>query len=563
MAESRERADVTDTSVPSNKQWTRAHGWFLTAVLASVLPAALVLLLPSGAMAQDKIDDEEKMPESQVGSVSDAAEPDSEGAGLGLSAIPPVEFSGYGDLAEGYSTNSQGTAGSAGKDDTFTRGRIGFDLRYVKPRLTANLSYSLTGTYWSKFHRQNHLTNRLNLASRLIAIPDMLFVSANAFAAPADLTRLGPSSASGEPISRFNSRDTYGYSVRPQFVLQFKDYLKNSLTVSHSAVFFVRPSTDPTAPPPPIAPARDALTTSVMDELSSGSNFDRVKFSVIGSYTQSSQSVRSQRVAEALGNISYAVTRFLKVFGTGGYSDFKSSQKLAKDLSGPTGLGGVTLSDGPDFELTAEAGVQNNFPTYMGSLRWVISPLTRIVARATDSITTPQGDILSRLAQMGGGDFTNIGTGLGAGGNTPLSPGGLALDNSIYRIRSIDASLVHTGESTTYTASLFANERDRLDVTPGTVVLPRTSVYGVRTAASHKLGANLTATASATYSLGNEFGGHDRVFYGDAGLNYRLSETIDLYLTDHYTHRESKNLVGFSNAPVSEDQVIVGIRAHF
>ena len=494
----------------------------------------------------------------------EAATPDTQGEGLNLPAVPPVVFSGFADLAEGYSTNAQGFGGGGGsRDDTFTRGRIGFDLRYDKPRLTANLSYSLTGTYWSKNHRQNHLTNRLNLASKLTAIPDMLFITANAFAATADLTRLGPSSASGEPISRFNSRDTYGYLVRPQFLLQFKDYLKNSLSVSHSAVFFVRPATDPTAPPPPIAPAQNALSTSIMNELSSGSNFDRLHFSVIGSYTQSSQSVRSQRTEEGLVNISYAATHFLKVFGTGGYSDFKSSQKLAKNLSGPTGLGGITLTNGPTFELTAEAGIQNNFPTYMGSLRWEISPLTRIVAKATDAITTPQGDILSRLAQMGGGDFTNIGTGLGAGGNTPLSPGGLALDNSIFRIRSLDASLVHSDDFSTYTASVFANERDRLDVAPGTKLLPRTSVYGARAAASHKLGVNLTATMSATYSLGNEFGGHDRVFYGDAGLNYRLSEAIDLYLTDHYTHRESKNLLGFSNAPVSEDQIILGIRAHF
>ena len=496
----------------------------------------------------------------------DTATPDTQGEALGQTVLPPVVFSGFADLAEGYSTNAQGSGGGGSKDDTFTRGRIGFDLRYDKPRLTANASYSLTGTYWSKNHRQNHLTNRLNLASRLTVVPDMLFVSANAFAAPADLTRAGPSSASGEPISRFNSRDTYGYVVRPEFVLQFKDYLKNTLTASQSAVFFVRPATDPTLPPPPIAPARDAVSTSVMDQLSSGSNFDRLHFSAIGSYTQSSQSVRTQSVAEGVGNITYAVTHFLKVFGTGGYSDFKSSQKLAKDLSGPTGLAGVTVNDGPNFELTAEAGIQNNFPTYMGSLRWVISPLTHFVASATDGITTPQGDILSRLGQMGAsgsGGFGNIGTGLGAGGSTPFSPGGLALDNSIYRIRSINASLVHSDDFTTYTASVFANERDRLDVTPGTKVLPRTSVYGARAAASHQLGVNLTANVSATYSLGNEFGGHDRVFYGDAGLNYRLSEMIDLYLTDHYSHRESKNLLGFSNVPVSEDQIILGIRAHF
>ena len=487
---------------------------------------------------------------------------------LGQLPLPPIVFTGFADLAEGYSTNSHAGSGTGGKGDSFSRGRIGFDFDYNKPRLTANVSYSLTGTYWSKFHRQNHLTNRLNLTSRAVVVPDMLFVTANAFAAPADLTRAGPLSTSGEPISRYNSRDTYGYVVRPEFVLSYLDYLKNTLSASQGAVFFVRPSTDPAAPPPPINPALDSYYTTVTDELASGTYFEQLRFSVVGSYSQDSQSVRTQRDAQGLANISYAATRFLKVFGVGGYSDFKSSQPLAKDLSGPTALGGVTLSNTPEFVLTLEAGTQNNFPTYMGSLRWVISPLTQLVGNATDSITTPQGDMLARLTNMsgyGGGNFGDTGTGLGTGaggGYSPYDPGGLALDNSIYHMRSIQLSLVHTDERTTYSGGLFGSERDRLDLAPGSR-LPRTSVYGARLAVTQQIGTDWSAQLSANYSLGNEFGGHDRVFSGDARVNYHLTEAIDLYLSNGYTRRDSRNLLGFSNAPAEEDQIILGINARF
>jgi len=492
--------------------------------------------------------------------------------------VPPLQIGGYLDLAVGYSTNAQGGPSGTSSNDSFMRGTVGGYLQYIKPRLSANLAYSLTGVYWAKFHRQNHLSNRLNLTSHFVAIPDMLVVKANAYAAPADLTRAGAVSASGEPISQFNTRDTYGYFVQPDFMLRFKDYLISTLSAGHGGVFFVRPgTTDTTLPPPPITPARDAYSTILTEEVGSGTYFERLHFSVIGSYAQFSQMVRSQRTEEVAANLSYAVTRYLKVFGIGGYDDFKSTQTLARDLSGPTGLGGVTFGEGPEFTATVEAGTQHNMPTYMGSVRWIITPLTQFIAEATDTINTPQGDILANLARQGVTNFgnfsssglygfgsNNIDSGMGVGpisGFSPIGSNGLALDNGIYRLRALQANLSHKADRTTITLGAFADERDRLDVTPGSV-LPRTSIYGLRASASHQLNQYLTATATTSYSIANEFGGHDRVFYISVMGNYRLTEHIDLYLTNHYSHRESKSLVGFVNAPVSEDQIILGLRAH-
>jgi hypothetical protein len=520
----------------------------------------LATALPSGAMAQDT-----NAPSASPSPDTGATNGDES---LNLPAVPPVELRAFVDLAQGYSTNAQAGGSGGGEGDTFTRGRVGVNFHYDKPRLFADLGYILTGSYWAKFHKLNHLSNRLNLASRLIAIPDMLFISANAFASPADLTRPGARSASGEPISRYNTRDTYGYMVRPEFILHFKDYLTNTLSGSQGGVFFVTPSTSTTSPPPPIVPAQNSLSTSVSDQLASGSYFERLRFELLGSYSQFSETVRTQRETQGLLSLYYSVTRYLTIFGSGGYSDFRSTQHLAKDLSGPTGIGGITLSDTPDFVLTLEAGTQNNFPTYLGMLHWSISPLTHLIINATNGINTPQGEILARLSQTGSygdGNFNDMGTGLGTvptNGYAPFPPGGLALDNSLNRVQSIEGNLVHTDEINTFTVGAFANARDRLDVPPGQPIT-RTSVYGFRGAASRKLGTDTTATLSATYSLGNEFGGHDRVFYGDAHINHRLSETLDLYLTNHYTRRDSKNQTGFTSTAVSEDQVILGIRANF
>ncbi len=542
------------------------HGLLAAALFASALPSYAL------AQGSDTPPSAANAPSGAASDIDTAAGDE----GLGALPLPPVTFSAFADLAQGYSTNSQGRSGGS-DGDTFTRGRVGFLLHYDKQRLQADASYNLTGEYWSKFHNLNHLSQRLALDSRLTGIPEMLFVSANAFAAPTELTRVGALSAGGEPISRYNTSDTYGYSVRPEFLLRFDDYATSSLLASHGGVFFVRPSTDTTGTPPPITPAQNAYSTTVMEQVTSGTYFDRLQWSLTGSYGQFSQTTRTERQEEGLANLTYALTRPFKVFAIGGYSEYKSTVALTKNLSGPTALGGFSYTLGTDFYVTAEAGTQHNFPTYMGSARWSITPLTMFVAQATDEITTPQGDILNQLGQMGAlgggaggsdafGGYGNIGGGLGLGsfgGFSPYGSHGLSLDNSIYRIRNVDGSLIHTADRMQYTLSLFGTERDRLDVVTNPQYPARTSVYGVRGAVSRKFSEYLSGMVAAAYSRGNEFGGRDQIVSADANLTYHLSETIDLYLTDHFVHRQSTNLIGAPNGPLTDDQVLIGIRARF
>jgi uncharacterized protein (PEP-CTERM system associated) len=515
-------------------------GWWLAAVMVCVLPAAAA---DTAALPAEVPTDAAWGPDGIIG-------------------LPPLTWNVFAEIAEGYSTNARG----GDRDDAFTRGSVGGALHYDHPRLSADASYSLSGQYWYKYHDLNHLSQHLNLASQLIAVPEMLVVRANAFATPANLTRVGEISANGEAVSRYNTRDTYGYMVSPQFRLRFQDYVTASTTASHGGVFFVQPATDTTGTAPPIDPARNSLSTTISQEFSSGSWFERLRWNAIGSYAQYSQSVQTERQTEGMGTLNYAVEREFKVFVIGGYSDFKSTKVLARDVSGPTALGGVTYNPSPDLTVTVEGGSQHNFASYMGSVRWMISPMTQFIADATDGISTPQGDILGRLGNMGAtgyGSFGGLGTSLGSSyGYNPVGSNGLALDNSINRSRSVQVSLVHTDDRMRYTLSAYGTERDRLDVAPGTATLPRSSVYGVRAVVSRTFSAEMTGEISAGWSRADEFSGRDDIYSADLRLNYRLSEHLDLYLTNHVVHRDSANLVGVPNTPLTEDQVLIGIRAH-
>lgn len=479
------------------------------------------------------------------------------------SVLRPFALTAFADLAEGYSSNAGGGEG----DDSFSRGRVGFDLDYRRPRLQADASYVLTGQYWSRLHRFNHLSHRLNLTSRTVVVPDMLLVNANAFAAPAELTRVGQLSAGGEPLSRYNSRDTFGYSLTPQVSLRFQDYVNSNFSAAHGGVFFVKPSSGDSGTPPPVQPAENSLSTTISEQLSSGSWFGRLFWSASGSYGQYSQTSRTQRQVEGLGNLTYALSRQWKVFAIGGYSDYHSTAALNRDLSGPTAMGGVTFNEGAAFQLTVQAGSQHNMASYTGSLSWELSPLTAVIGEVTDGISTPQGDILGRLSGMngyGGGSYSSNGSGLGSSGlsgYSPLPPGGLSLDNNIYRMRRAEFSAVHTDDRMRYTVSLFGTERDRLDGAPAAGISPRSSSYGISASALRNLNARMTAMVGFSWSRGNEFGGHDNIVSADAQVTYRLSQHIDFYLTNHFLHRASAKLVDVPNGPQTEDQVILGIRA--
>lgn len=488
---------------------------------------------------------------------------------------PALQLAGALDLSEGYTTNAGGQQGtSIGKPDTFTRGGIGFGLHYAGAMLTSDLHYTLTGDYYSRFHRLDQLINRLNFTSRAEIVQDHLFLNLTAFATPTALSRVGAISANESSVSNINNRNTYGYIAEPQFAFHIGDYAVSQASVSEGGVFFQTPSTANTGPPLPITPARNSTLTDATEKISSGTFFGRLQWDLTGSYTKMRQTTQSEERDEGTVDAAYALNRVVTLLATAGYERYRASIALTQSLSGPVALSGVKFAYGPTFNVTAEAGVRNRFPAYIGSLHWDITAMSSVEGSLTDSISTPQGNILSNLSTLAASAegafsdsqsyywqtqeqalFPQFAT------SSPISLNGLALDNSINHERQARLALLHQGERTQFGLSFFGNDRERVSVS--TSMLPRKSwVYGARFNVTRKMREDLTGHAGVSYSYANEFGGHDRILNADAGLTYVLGENFDCFLTGRYLHRESRGQV-VTNVPLSEVVAIVGIRTTF
>lgn len=500
------------------------------------------------------------------------------GGGAGPSLLPtngpsllPPEYQVLLNLEEGYTSNAGGSPG-AGQGDEFTRLNLNFGYLFDSSRLTADAHYMFTGDYYVDHHNLDQIQNHLNLFAKGIVVPDTLQVLFAGFASPLNISRLGAVSAGPESASNSNVRNVYGYNIEPDYHVRFKDYADSDLVVKQGGVFFTSTGLGNTGTSSPTAPPNNALSTNVTEELKSGTYFDRIKWKIEGFDTESSQTTQSESQRQGTAQITYELTRSLGIVGTGGYGTFSASIPLNKDLDGPIGMGGFEVTTGPTFHLIAQAGTQNNFFSYTGSLNWQLGAFTTVVGSATDQLMTPADELLGNLAQLAttlNGDFFNPETQAPGSDLFDQSPdsnftppesfGGLGLDNSIYRMRQYALSVAEIDERMSYQFEVLGNVRDRLNIIanqPDT----RTSLFGVLAAVRRKIWPNLEGGLSAEYSTAEEYGGNDQLANGSANLTYLLSENMEVFFIGRYLRRLSANQsAAVGGYPLTDIQAIVGI----
>lgn len=494
-------------------------------------------------------------------------------------SIPELQVFAAVSLAETYTSNAAGSTGSNSGYDFYTQPSIHLGGLEQSEHLTASLNYTLTGQYHARDHDLDQFTHRLNAMANAELINQLLFIDAQAYAAPQALSRAGTLTAADGTPTNNNYRNTYSYSARPTLMHQFGSAVETDLWFSQSGVYFVTPSSANTTQLPGFfQPPRNSNTSAVGARIASLDDFVRLQWSLNATASDTYQSSHnSQKVRSAIANASYAITNSIAVIGTGGYQTYHSSFLLTKDLDGPTLLGGLKFTPNPNFYLFAQAGTQNNFPTYIGQLSWAITSLTSVSAKATDQVQTPQQNLTSGVQGLGGllgsiGAPSSGDTSQPPPGTVP-SPGsalggdlltdGLSLDNSVYRYRQFDASITRTGIRTRYDLSFFATLRDRLNNPTGFLLNSHEKNYGIRASVSHHLQRDLTGRLAFTASKANEFNGNDTILEGDADLYYTASETLTFYLNNSVLHRDSNRLVGFSNGKLTDVRITVGVSKSF
>jgi len=485
--------------------------------------------------------------------------------------IPELQVFAAVRLAETYTSNAAGSTGGNSSYDLYTQPSIHLGALEQSQRLTASLNYTLMGQYHARDHDLDQLTHRLNAMANAELLEQTLFLDAQAYAAPQALTRAGTLTAADGTPTNNNYRNVYSYAVRPTLMHQFGSAVETDLWFSQSGVYFVTPSSANTTPLPGFfRPPTNSNSSAAGVRIAGLEDFVRLQWSLNASASNTQQSNHnSQKVRSATANLSYAVTSSIAVIGTGGYQIYHSSFLLNKDLDGPTLLGGLKFTPSPNFYFYVQAGTQSNFPTYIGQLSWKVTPLTTVTASANDRVSTPQQGLAGALQGLG-----STGIPSGPTDNPPTSqPGsatgggllsdGLSLDNSIYRYREFNADITRGSERTQYGLSVFATLRDRLNDIPGVFLETHEKNYGVRATLTHKLRPDLTGGLSFSASKANEFNGKDTILEGDANLAYAASQTLSFFVNTSVLHRNSDNLVGFSNGNLTDVRVTVGVSKSF
>ena len=493
---------------------------------------------------------------------------------------PPVGFSagGSADLSERYVSNALGVgraSGVATGGDYDTRLRLSLYARDHTPRFDGDLQYTLGADAFANRPSLDRLSNFLTALASVSLIPDRLLVSARAFAMPVLVNSLGPIAAEEDrPVATTSTsgfRNTYGLTVSPELLFRLGNFATSTTTLSEGYISFSRPR-GPVIPQfiPGQTPPQEVTTTSLTQHFASGTDFDRLNWGVTGTASKTTRPGGDMKVASGTADMKYAVSREFAVLGTAGYQSITTAQQLSHHLVGPTALAGFQLTLGPDFELSAEAGQQFNFPSYMGDLHWQIGPFTNLTGSLTDSIRTPGQRLLGGLDSLGvdnGGNFfdTSFGSSPSFGsGFNPVPLDHAPINSSISRYRSATLSLVHDSDIAQFRLTAFRTLVNRLTVEIG---IPTVTSTGATFTISRNVNPNLTGDIDLTYRRQELLGGEHTVYSTRLNFNYMFSMLTSAYLRFAYMRRLTDAALVAATSPLSSStsdaSVIIGIRREF
>jgi hypothetical protein len=194
----------------------------------------------------------------------------------------------------------------------------------------------------------------------------------------------------------------------------------------------------------------------------------------------------------------------------------------------------------------AEAGRQYNSFSFLGSLRWNITPTASLTGLATDSVSTPEGQLLNNLSSMTaslGGQLTTAGNIYGNGTSSSLasfsaqSLGSLSFTQTIARYQRVNIVFAEDYERDHFNVTLFGEKLTQLErVFFGP---PITTSWGGQASYSHNITHDITGTLGAGYSYYQELGGHSKNFNFSGQVDYILGPRTNVYFRTDYFRRES------------------------
>jgi hypothetical protein len=543
--------------------------------------APLCLMLPGLAVAQSFSAGD--LASSRAPSMP--ATPEGYGEG-GIGSLLPNLFDQlgiYAGLNERYTDNATGGAAGAAQSSWITQGMLGVGASRFTPRLNLMLNYGLNVNYFSDSVGNNDnilVNNNLNASATMDVIQNHFLVQAQAYASPIYSSRLGNILPAGQvlpPGANGDIRNSYGYTVQPDFYFKLGDFLRSDLIPSYSAFYFDA-QTGGAVTPLGTPVASNQFTKGITERLTSGEFFNRVRWSAIASYSEMGAASSALTQRSATGELSYAIDHGLSVLADVGYQSITSRATLRDTLSSPIYMGGFQFNLA---RLTGSfrAGEQFHSFSMTGNLVYVLSPRISLFASALDGINTPGAALFNPQAMFGslqqgfgGGGGLQLPGGIGGiGGFGGLggvgNPGGVVgLQNSIARFKSQNVGLNYVYEDYNLSVSGFNTSQGTQTATP-VGQNPDLRSTGVYVATSKPLAQDIIGSLYTSYRNDTlQVGSADTADLG-VTVSYSLYNNTQLYTQGTYFKRFSSaalaGLPGGGGGDVSSFSIIVGITHTF
>ncbi len=449
-------------------------------------------------------------------------------------------------------------------------------------RLNVNLNYSPRLALYPSTSSQTLLAQTFNGSADAVLVPDLLFVSVRGISDVS--SRFGNTSlVSNSFLSQSEAVQTTSFSISPYLQRTIGGFGTATVGYTYSQTFqdgdnrfnnlFLAPNAGQTAG---FGSTGNLQTNTEYASFTTGENLGRIQNSISATASQYAGSFYYQGASTSsiVDRLSYAVYRWLTVFGTVGYQKYDYPRSNYR-LDQPTWTVGVTLTPNDTSSITVQYGQVSGINTVLANGTYSPTARTRIFGSYTVDIQTGlglrQGLLGATSVGLGGGLISNL-----TGGPT-LTNTYLASQYPLSRVKSLTVG------------GALLLDRDAITVTGGntefeqlggsTSVLGFNTVSGTNTSSSyvsanwqHELNPSTSLQTGISYAI-NDNG----VYFGAPGssqdtaqlytsVNHVFTDTLSGSVT--YSHSErfgsaASNLPAAFGGSASQNTILVGLRKSF
>ncbi len=456
------------------------------------------------------------------------------------------------------------------------------------PNVSMDLFYSPTASIYAQNGSRSGLAHNLNARAHTMVMENLFYVDMQAFAGlmptlggqgygggfdgggGGGIGGGGGTPVTGQTAQRPGVSQTYSFGITPYVVQRFGGWGLAKLGVSARMMSAGTSQYTNGAGGNTTQPASNTQTLQETAEFTSGENLGRFQSQTITSGQQTTGSGLARKSSNYIAqtSLSYALTRWIAVFGQVGYETVNyAATDTSYQSNGITWSGGTKFTFGEDGYAKIGYGRRYGVNSVSFEGAYALTARTRITGRYWTGLGTEMQLLQADLANSGidqYGGLVNLDTGApvflaganGGGGN-----------QNVYRTQNFNATLSSIVFNDPVSIGLQMSEQT-LVATTGVATAFASKSRSINASWQHQLSELLGSSVTVLYgtrdvmrlgTLNTPIAGQETYIATNAGLYYTFSP--GLVGAARYSHYEQTSNVQFRS--YSQNMVMISLSKQF